>query len=200
MTGYSANVTFTGANNFDPAYTGTNGVPAYERPPVFDPSLNAGFTTTRPSASGVTFGDFDLGGHPPRYQNWNLGLQYALTNTLTLGVAYAGSNGHFLGGGGRGIWSNQIDPRYLTLGTLLNAPATTANIASARQIFPEIRLPYANYAGTISQMLRPFPQYSCSPTSTATSATQLQLGAVNPGAASVARVDLQLQLHLQQAD
>lgn len=160
LTGYSANVTFTGANNFDPAYDWNNGVPAYERPPVFDPSLNAGFTTTRPSASGVTFGDFDLGGHPPRYQNWNLGLQYALTNTLTLGVAYAGSNGHFLGGGGRGIWSNQIDPRYLALGTLLNASATTANIAAARQIFPEIRLPYANFAGTISQMLRPFPQYS----------------------------------------
>jgi hypothetical protein len=160
LTGYSANVTFTGANNFDSAYFWNNGVPAYPLPPSFDPSINAGFTTTRPSASGVTFGDFDLGGHPPRYQNWNLGFQYSLTQTLTMGLAYAGSNGHFLGGGGRGKWSNQIDPKYLALKTLLNAQATPTNIAAAQAIFPEIHLPYANFAGPINQMLRPFPQYS----------------------------------------
>jgi hypothetical protein len=160
LTGFSANVSFQGANNFDPAFNWNNGIPVYPQPPIFDPSLNAGFTTTRPSASGVTYGDFDLGGHPPRYQDWNFGLQYALTNAMTVGLAYAGSNGHFLGGGGRGIWSNQIHPRYLALGNLLTARATPANIAAAQAVFPEIQLPYANFSGTISQMLRPFPQYS----------------------------------------
>ena len=160
LTGYSANVTFTGPNNFDHTFNWNNGIPAYPQPPTFDPSLNAGFTTTRPTASGLTFGDFNLGGHPPRYQDWNFGLQYALTNTMTMGLAYAGSNGHFLGGGGRGMWTNQMDPKYLALGTLLTAQATPTTIAQAQAIFPGIHLPYQNFAGTISQMLRPFPQYS----------------------------------------
>ena len=160
LTGYSANVTFTGANNFDPAFDWDNGIPAYPKPPTFDPGLNAGFVQGRTTASGLTFGDFNLGGHPPRYQDWNFGLQYALTNTMNMGVAYSGSNGHFLGGPIRGIWSNQMDPKYLALGSLLTLQATDANILKAQAIFPGIHRPYQNFLGTISQMLRPFPQYS----------------------------------------
>jgi hypothetical protein len=43
---------------------------------------------------------------------------------------------------------------------LLAAQATAQNVAAARAIFPEIALPFSNFQGTISQMLRPFPQYS----------------------------------------
>jgi hypothetical protein len=70
-----------------------------------------------------------------------------------------GSNGHFQGGGGRGIWSGQMDPRYLPLGNLLQSQATPANIAAANAIVPGIKLPFPTFTGTISQMLRPFPQY-----------------------------------------
>ena len=38
--------------------------------------------------------------------------------------------------------------------------ATPANIAAAQAIVPGIGLPFANYQGTIGQMLKPFPQYS----------------------------------------
>ena len=160
LLGFSANATFPSPNVFSPAYNWNDGVPLYARPPFFDPSLNAGFVTGRPTGGGVTYGDPEIGGRPPRYQNWNAGLQYALTSTTTVSAAYAGSRGDFLDGSGRGYWSNQLDPRYLVLGNLLTQPATPANIAAAQAVVPGVALPYANFSGTIGQMLRPFPQYS----------------------------------------
>jgi Carboxypeptidase regulatory-like domain/TonB dependent receptor len=160
LLGYSANPTFPSPNVFGAAFDWDNGVPSYPKPPFFDPSLNAGFTTARPTGSSITYGDPDLGGHPPRYQNWNLGFQYALTSRLVVGLTYAGGNGHFLGGATRGYWSNQMDPKYLALGNLLLARATPENVAAARAMFPEVRPPFADFSGTIGQMLRPFPQYS----------------------------------------
>jgi Carboxypeptidase regulatory-like domain len=158
--GFSANASFPSPDGFTPAYNWTNGVPPYAKPPFFDPGLNAGFTTTTPTGGGVTYGDPEIGGRPPRYQNWNGGVQYALTPTMSVGVAYAGSHGDFLGGSGRGYWSNQLDPKHLALGNLLQQRASAATIAAAQAIVPEVRLPFANFSGTIAQMLRPFPQYS----------------------------------------
>ena len=160
--GYSANLTPASPDGgITPALYWGNGIPAYQQPPFFDPTLNTGFTTAVPKGVGsLNYGDPIIGGRAPMYQNWNLGLQRALRPTIVLGVNYAASRGHFLGGGGRGFWSDQIDPKYLALGTLLNQPATPANIASAQAIVPGVALPYANFSGTIPQMLRPFPQYT----------------------------------------
>jgi hypothetical protein len=46
------------------------------------------------------------------------------------------------------------------LGNLLTQQATPANVAAAQAIVSDVRVPYANFSGTIGQMLRPFPQYS----------------------------------------
>jgi len=157
--GYSANVGFTSLDGgISPAYDWDNGVPAYRKPPFFDPTLNTGFTTTAPQGGSLNYPDPVIG--PPRYQNFNFGLQHALTPAMTLGASYAGSNGHLLGGGGRGIWTNQMDPKYNVLGNLLRSSTTPANLAAARAIVPTVGLPFGNYSGTISQALRPFPQYS----------------------------------------
>jgi hypothetical protein len=110
---------------------------------VLRSSLNAGFVTGRGTSGGVTYGDPDIGGRPPRYQNWNAGVQYATARTLTIGANYAGSKGDFLGSSGRGFFQNQIDPRFLVLGNLLTQPATAANIAAARRIVRR-QLPYAD--------------------------------------------------------
>jgi hypothetical protein len=159
--GFSANVTFPSPNaSFAPAYNWNNGVPPYAPPPFFDPTINAGFVAGRGSGGAVTYGDPDIGGRMPRYQNANAGVQYALARTLTVGATYAGSRGDFLGGSGRGFYSNQLDPRFLALGNLLTQPATAANIAAAQAIVSGVRVPYSNFSGTIGQMLRPFPQYS----------------------------------------
>ena len=158
--GLSANASFPSANGFDPSYNWDSGVPPYPPPPFLDPTLNAGFVVGRGTGGSVTYGDPVIGGRPPRYQNWNAGLQYALTRTVTVGATYAGSRGDFLGGSGRGVYSNQMDPSFLVLGNLLTQQATAANIAAAQAIIPTVKVPYANFSGTIGQMLRPFPQYS----------------------------------------
>ena len=159
--GLSANASFPSPNgSFDPSYNWNNGVPAYPQPPFFDPTLNTGFVTGRGTGGGVTYGDPEIGGRPPRYQNWNAGLQRTLWRTVTLGASYAGSRGDFIGSSGRGFYSNQMDPRFLVLGNLLTAQATAANIVAAQAIVPGVSLPYTGFSGTIGQMLRPFPQYS----------------------------------------
>ncbi len=159
--GFSASPSFQGSPNFAPAFNWTSGVPAYQKPPFIDPTLNTGFNTrTGATAGSVTFADPDIGGIPPRFQNWNFGFQYALSDKITVGLNYAGSKGSHLGGGARDIYSNQIDPKYLALGNLLTQNATATTIATARAQFPEIALPYSTFVGTIGQMIRPFPQYS----------------------------------------
>jgi outer membrane receptor protein involved in Fe transport len=158
--GFSANASFSSADTFSPAYNWNNGVPSYAAPPFLDPSLNAGFVAGRGNGGGVTYGDPDIGGRPPRYQNWNTGFQYQLTPGIAVGATYAGSRGDFLGGSGRGFFANQLDPRFLVLGNLLTQSATAANIAAARAIVPDVALPYPNFSGSIAQALRPFPQYN----------------------------------------
>src|SRR5215475_14302911 len=49
---------------------------------------------------------------------------------------------------------NQVDPKYLGLGTLL-----TQNISSAAARAANIPIPYAGFNGTVAQALRPYPQY-----------------------------------------
>ena len=158
--GFSANASFPSPNGFDPSYNWNNGVPAYPAPPFFDPTLNTGFVTGRGTGGGVTYGDPEIGGRPPRYQNWNAGFQHTIFETVSLGATYAGSRGDFLGSSGRGIYQNQLDPRFLVLGNLLTQQATAGNIAAAQAVVSGVSLPYPGFSGTIAQMLRPFPQYS----------------------------------------
>ncbi|MBZ5623399.1 MAG: hypothetical protein LAQ69_32445 [Acidobacteriia bacterium] len=157
--GFSANPSYTSLDGVSPALYWDNGIPPYQKPPFFSPTLGTAFNGITATGSTMQFGDPQLGGRPPYYQDWNFGIERALTPTTTLTVNYVGSNGHFQGGGGRSIWSDQIDPRYLALGNLLTQQATAANLASANKIIPGIGLPYPTFTGTISQMLRPFPQY-----------------------------------------
>ncbi|HWB86013.1 MAG TPA: TonB-dependent receptor [Bryobacteraceae bacterium] len=158
--GFTANPSWNSLDTYSPAFYWDGGVPSYIKAPFFDPTLNTGYTTTTPNGSSITYGDPLLGGHPPRYQNWNIGIQRAITNTLTLTANYVGSNGHYLGGGSRSAWGGAIQPKYMALGNLLTAKASPTTIAQAAAMFPEIALPYSNFAGSIAQMLKQFPQYS----------------------------------------
>ena len=158
--GFSANASFPSPNGFDPSYNWNNGVPAYPPPPFFDPTLNAGFVTGRGTGGSVTFGDPEIGGRPPRYQNWNAGFQRALTKHITVGATYAGSRGDFLGGAGAGSTRTSS-----IRGSRPGQPAHAAGDAGQyrRGAGDRVRAslcPYPNFSGTISQMLRPFPQYS----------------------------------------
>ncbi len=166
--GYSNGPIISTPNSYTPALSAWNGgtIPSFQQPPIFDNTLNTGYTTaTGPKAGGMTYPDPQLGGHPVETESYNFGIERALTPSMVLGVYYSGSQGHFIPTTGRGYYLDQILPKYLVLGSLLNATATTANIAKANAILassgiPNVGLPYATFDGSIGQMLRPFPQYS----------------------------------------
>ena len=146
-----------------PAFYLANGFPAYQPPPFINGALNTGYTTLSSTAPGsLNYADPYLGGRSPQYQNWNVGIQRLLTDSISLSVNYVGSQSHFLRtSGARGYQSDQLNPIYFALGSaLLNAKATPGNVAAAAAIIPGIALPYPSYSGTIVQMLRPFPQYT----------------------------------------
>jgi len=158
--GFTAAPGFPSPDGFSPAFDWDDGVPPYQKPPFFDSTLNTGFYTERATGGSVAFDNPAEGARPPRYQNWNLSVQRAITDSITLTAGYVGGNGKLLRGGGLGIWSGQIRPEFLALGNLLTSQVNATNLAAARAIIPGISLPYPNFRGTFAQMLRPFPQYS----------------------------------------
>jgi Cna protein B-type domain. len=142
-----------------------NALPSYA-PATPTSAFGTGYTTTpgyTGAPNGVTYADPYLSRRAPYYENFNFGVQQELWHQMVLNVNYSGSNGHFLGTGiGHGIYSNQLDPQYFSLGSLLNLPATSANIAKVQTVLPSYKLPYANFSpsATIGQSLRPFAQYN----------------------------------------
>ena len=111
------------------------------QPPFFDPSLNAGFVTGRGSGGGVTYGDPEIGGRPPRYQNWNAGVQFALTNDMTVRRPMRGAraiSSAAAAGASSPISSIPDTSRWATSSRSGHA----ANIAAAQAIVPGVAPPY----------------------------------------------------------
>jgi hypothetical protein len=140
-------------------------LPSYAQP-TQTPAFGTGYTTTpgyTGSPQGVSYADPYLSRRAPYYENFNLGVQREVLKQTVLNVNYSGSTGHFLGTGiGHGIYSNQLDPQYYPLGSLLTSAATPANVLKAQAILPSFKLPYANFSpsASIGQALRPFAQYN----------------------------------------
>lgn len=159
FTGINANAPIVSPNgSFIPALFWESGIPPFATGPIYDATYQTGFATGLGSGGSLTYGNPDS--VPPRYANWNLSIQRSLTRSLVLTAAYVGSTGKSLAGAAPGFWTDQIDPRFLVLGNLLTQNATPANVAAAAAIVPGIKLPFANFSGTIGQMLKPWPQYS----------------------------------------
>ena len=153
------------------------------------------------------YADPYLSGRAPEVNFYNFGVQRAITNDLTLMVNYSGSQAHFLstGSNARGYWAGQLNPAYLpALGSvlasdgktpILNAPATSANIAIAQAALPGIAAPYAAYplaaakssGASIARMLTAFPQYSGTSDTWATSATSATTPSNSPSTSALGR-------------
>jgi hypothetical protein len=157
------------------------GGPGYTVPPITAPgavsqTLNVGNTVdsngkfvTASSAPGYI--DPYLSDRAPQFNFWNLTVQRAITNEITLMAAYAGTESHFIAGASnmRGLYTNQINPVYWALGTQLNNPATAANVTTAQATMASIQPPYPSYEAaaklnggqaTIGHMLTWMPQFS----------------------------------------
>lgn len=148
-----------GKNGAIPSYTTAQGVAS-------GPAYGTGYTTTAGytgSPSSMQYDDPYYGGRAPEYENWTFGIQRQLTNSTALTVSYVGSEGHFLqtdGGDGRGYWSDEMDPKYLTLGTAL-ADKGAAMAADCTKYNLPCPTGY-NTGQALSTYLKPFPFQSVS--------------------------------------
>lgn len=83
--------------------------------------LNAAGNYVTPSGA-PGYADPYLSGRAPEFEFFNFGLQRSVTNNITIGVNYAGSESHFVLPGAsnaRGYWSDLLDPKYIAqLGSL----------------------------------------------------------------------------------
>jgi len=137
------------------------------------------------TAQSVSYADPHFSSRAPDFMFYNVGMQRAITDNLTLAVNYVGNQSHHIinstntgTGTARGYWSNQLNPVYLVgLGAatdstgklpLLTAPATTANVAKAQGLLPGLAIPAffqasaaaGDTTATVAQGLIAFPQYS----------------------------------------
>jgi hypothetical protein len=149
-------IPLTGTNGAVPAYTGAAGVAS-------GPAFGTGFTTTTGytgSPSSIGYYDPYYGSRAPEYLNWTFGIQRQLTNAAALTVTYVGSEGHFLqldSFNARGKWSNQLDPKYLSLTSTLGSLGTGACAAN------NLSCPAGFSASQpLSTALKPFPFQSVS--------------------------------------
>jgi len=175
--GFSAAPSFSSANDVTvmtgllaggsgaiPTYTAATGVAS-------GPGYGTGYTKTSGytgSPSSFNYDDPYLGSRAPEYINWTFGLQRQLSNALTATVTYVGSEGHFLQTDsltGRGQWSNQLAPKYLSLGARLADTGTTATTVTADCTTYSLTCPnLSGYATNqpLSTLLKPFPFQSVS--------------------------------------
>jgi hypothetical protein len=156
----------TGTNGALPAFSPACGVAS-------GPQYGTGYTTVTagPSTCGVAgttsytgtplsigYADPYLGSRAPEYINYTFGFQHQWTDAFTSTITYVGSQGHFLpadGTNARGFWADQLDPKYLYLGSHL-ADTGAAEVADCATY----SLPCPANFNTSQQLnvaLRPYP-------------------------------------------
>lgn len=132
-------------NGNTPAFRIEQGLPTdYPRPPFISPTVgnNNNVSLTIPAESARN----------PRTQVWRLDIQRELAGGVVAEVAYVGTRGTHINDASLRNF-NQVDSRYLSLGSVL-----TANINSDAARAAGIAAPYPGFTGAVRQALRPYPQ------------------------------------------
>jgi hypothetical protein len=157
--GFASNVTvnnianpFGAAELFDPsspttpgiAHPSAYGVPATATSPNFDRSQLNGSQTYWGKASF---------GRPGQSQIWSLMVQTQLATDLLLTTGYIGQSGSHLGS--NLSYVNDLNPTNFARGAGLNDTFNGSNTA-----VDGVAPPYPEFAGTVAQALRPYPQYT----------------------------------------
>ncbi len=162
--------------NGNPGFTGATTVQGYSNdptnttfggqgfsptlPPIYNPAYGTYYASNAVApyklSTNLTYADPYYGARSPEFTGWSFGFQRLLTQNMTATVSYVGNEGHFLpttSGGARGLYSNGLNPIYLSLGDTLNQQATASNMPNG------MGLPYATFNNTVAQALTPFPQF-----------------------------------------
>jgi hypothetical protein len=142
--GFFTQRTFSSADGYSPAFGLAGGLPMdFPVGTNIDPSLDNGLP--------VNFANLKSG-RPPVAQNWQLSIQRQLGSKLAVDAAYVGTKGNHLIAANQIF--NQVDPKYLALGSLLDADINSPGASAAG-----IHAPFPGFAGTVAQALRPYPQF-----------------------------------------
>ena len=142
-----------------PTFRLDEGLPSYQLPPRIDPAFSNGIDVDYWNGQDAT--------RAPENINWTLTIQRQVTNNLVVEIGYNGNSGSHLQSGL--LRMNQVVTQsYLDLVnrfgpqgaiSLMNADINSATARNAG-----IPIPYANFTTqrlrTVSQALRPFPQYN----------------------------------------
>jgi Carboxypeptidase regulatory-like domain len=148
--GYYANTTVTSpSGGVTPAFNWNSGFPAIPLGPDLDPTVaNGGSTSWMPP----------YGARLPAVENYNVGIQQKLWGGVVLDASYVGTQSHHMGispfVSSPGLNLNQLNPKYLALGTVLQS-----SVGSAQANAAGITAPYPGFVGTVAQALLPYPQY-----------------------------------------
>jgi hypothetical protein len=130
------------------------------------PNYDPGQAPVSPGANFMTSIDRHAG-YPPKTVMWSIGLQRELSKDMSLEVSYVGN---------RGVWWNSpgvlTDPNRVTPAILAKHNMSIGNmddglllISDFDSVSPAVKAaknlaaPYAGFHGTVSQALRPYPQF-----------------------------------------
>lgn len=149
--GFAGNYTYPTAASPQTAAVSLSKITAYpgNLPPFINPTVQNG-TSPTVIMSKVA--------RPGTIQNWTLDIQQQLPGNVLLDMAYVGAHGDHLQAFMHD--PNQGNPVNQARGNCLevNIASQSGNPACAGQAF--VAAPYAGFSGTVSQALRPFPQYA----------------------------------------
>ena len=95
---------------------------------------------------------------PGTTQTWTLDVEQQLPGKIMLDVAYVGDHGDHLQAFMHD--PNQGLPANMARGACLGQDITAQGAGTPCAGFPIVAAPYAGFSGSVSQALRPFPQYA----------------------------------------
>ena len=133
----SPNGGVTPAMNWDVGWTN---VP---HPPIFDPAIYNGGNANTDAGNADRW---------PESYIWQLDVQKSFARDYIVNVGYVGQSSHHVPAGLN--LPDQVDPKYLALGSLL-----TASISDPAVVAAGFKPPYPGFTGTLAQALKPYPQY-----------------------------------------
>jgi hypothetical protein len=149
--GFSSSYTYPNSASPQAPVVVLSQITAYpgKEPPFIDPTVMNGQNNALFLESKVD--------RPGTIQNWTLDVQRQLPFQTVVDVAYVGAHGDhlqaFLHDPNQGLPSNMARGACLQV----NIASQVGNPACAGQSV--VAAPYAGFSGTVSQALRPFPQY-----------------------------------------
>ena len=162
---FGSDVYYGPSTNYGDAITQLkNGPPVT---PVW-PNTDPGQAPVSPGATFMT--SFDRhAGYPPRQIMWSIGIQRELTKNISLDVAYVGNRGVWWNAGGSLTDPNRVTPTILKAHNFDPTLANTtddfvllqqfSSLTSTQLAHYNLTAPYSGFQGTVSQALRPYPQF-----------------------------------------